>query len=118
MPLFDGGYEQGAVKIADAALQSALASLEQIRENDLEAVQEDYATRQESLQAIQYAQVAVQAGQVNYDAAVASREAGVGTVLQITTAEATLTQAQEQYVTAIYNYYIADSNLQRAAGLN
>jgi outer membrane protein TolC len=117
-PLFDGGYSKGAVRIADANLESALASLEATRQTILEAVEQDYATRQESLDAITYAQVAVQAGQVNYDAAVASREAGVGTVLQITTAEATLTQAQSQYVTAIYNYYVADSNLQRAAGLD
>jgi outer membrane protein len=117
-PLLDGGYSKGAVKIADANLFSVLATFEQTRQAILEAVEQDYYTRQESLQAITYAQVAVQAGQVNYDSAVASREAGVGTVLQITTAEATLTQAQSQYVTAIYNYYIADSNLQRAAGLD
>jgi outer membrane protein len=118
LPLFDGGNTHGAVRVADAALETALATFEQTRQAILEAVDQDYATRQESLQAISYAQAAVQAGQINYDAAVASREAQVGTVLQITTAEATLTQAQSQYVAAIYNYYIADSNLQRAAGLD
>jgi outer membrane protein len=117
-PLADGGFSRGAVRIADATLRSQLATLEQTRQTILEAVEQDYATRQESLQAITYAQVAVQAGQINYNSAVASREAGVGTVLDITTAEATLTQAQSQYVTAIYNFYIADSNLQRAAGLD
>ncbi len=118
LPLLDGGYSKGAVRVEDAALESALATFEQTRQTILEAVEQDYYTRQESLQAITYAQVAVQAGQINYNSAVASREAGVGTVLEITTAEATLTQAQSQYVTAIYNYYIADSNLRRAAGLD
>jgi outer membrane protein len=117
-PLFDGGYSKGAVRVADAALQSALATLEQTRESILEQVEQDYSTRQESLQAITYAQVAVDAGELNYKSAVASREAGVGTILEITTAEATLTQAQGQYVSAVYNFYIADSNLQRAAGLD
>jgi outer membrane protein TolC len=117
-PLFDGGYSKGAVRVADAALETSVATLEQTRQTIFQAVEEGYATRQEQLQAISYAQVAVDAAQLNYKSAVASREAGVGTVLEITTAEATLTQAQGQYVSAVYNYYIADSNLQRAAGLD
>ncbi len=39
-------------------------------------------------------------------------------MLDITTAQATLTQAESQYVTAVYNFYIADAQLQRALGQN
>ncbi len=49
---------------------------------------------------------------------VASRKEGIGTVLDITTAQATLTQAQSQYVSAVYNFYIADAQLQKALGRN
>ena len=39
-------------------------------------------------------------------------------VLDVATAQATLTQAQSQYVSAVYNFYIADAKLQRAIGRN
>jgi outer membrane protein TolC len=81
-------------------------------------VEQAYATRAESLQATSLAQAAVTAAQVNYDAAIESRRAGIGTVLDVTTAQATLTQAQDQYVVAVYNFYIADAQLQRDMGRN
>jgi len=49
---------------------------------------------------------------------IASRKEGIGTVLDVTMAQATLTQAQSQYVSAVYNFYIADAQLQRAIGRN
>jgi len=55
---------------------------------------------------------------VNYDAAVDARREQVGTVIEITTAQATLTQAQNQYVSAVYNFYIADAALLKATGRN
>ncbi|MBV9852830.1 MAG: TolC family protein [Armatimonadetes bacterium] len=117
-PLFDAGRARGVVRSTRAQRDAATDQLALIRQSIRQNVEQAYATRAEALQAAQLAQAAVQAGQVNYDAAVASRRAGVATILDVTTAQATLTQAQDQYVTAIYNFYTADAALRRAAGQN
>lgn len=117
-PLFDAGSARGAIRVAQAQkdiAENQLASLQQQIHQDVEQA---YATRAESLQATSLAQAAVTAALVNYDAAIESRRAGIGTVLDVTTAQATLTQAQDQYVVAVYNFYIADAQLQRDIGRN
>ncbi len=117
-PLFDAGLARGAVRIAEAGRDSALNQLELTRQQVRLDVEQAYSTREANLEAAGLAQAAVTAAQVNYDAVIASRKEGIGTVLDITTAQATLTQAQSQYVTAVYNFYIADAQLQRAIGRN
>ncbi len=117
-PLFDAGLARGAVRIAQAGRDSALNQLELVRQQVRLEVEQAYTTRQTNLEAAGLAQAAVTAAQVNYDAVIASRKEGIGTVLDITTAQATLTQAQSQYVSAVYNFYIADAQLQRATGRN
>ena len=117
-PLFDAGSARGAVRIAQAQRDSAQNQTEQIRQQIRLDVEQAYNTRATNLQAAGLAQAAVTAAQVNYDSAVAARQEGIGTVLDITTAQATLTQAQNQFVTAVYNFYIADAQLQRALGRN
>lgn len=117
-PLFDAGLARGAVRIALAGRDNALDQLELVRQQVRLEVEQAYSTRQTNPEAAGLAQAAVTAAQVNYDAVIASRKEGIGTVLDITTAQATLTQAQSQYVTAVYNFYIADAQLQRATGHN
>ena len=117
-PLFDAGKARGAVRVARAQRDAAQDQLAVIRQSIRQNVEQSYGTRAEALQATTLAQAAVQAAQVNYDAAVASQKAGVDTILDVTTAQATLTQAQDQYVTAIYNFYTADAALRRAIGQN
>ena len=117
-PLFDAGSARGAVRIAQAQRDIAANQLEQVRQQIRLDVEQAYNTRATNQLAAGLAQAAVTAAQVNYDAAVAARQEGIGTVLDITTAQATLTQAESQYVTAVYNFYIADAQLQRALGQN
>ena len=117
-PLFDAGSARGAVRVAQAQRDIAANQLEQVRQQIRLDVEQAYNTRAVNQLAAGLAQAAVTAAQVNYDAAVAARQEGIGTVLDITTAQATLTQAESQYVTAVYNFYIADAQLQRALGQN
>ncbi len=117
-PLFDAGSARGAVRVAQGQLDAARAQLESARQQVHLDVEQAYATRTQNLAATRLAQAAVTAAQVNYDAALAARREGVGTLLDITTAQATLTQAQNQYVAAVYNFYIADAQLARAVGRN
>jgi outer membrane protein TolC len=117
-PLFDAGATRGAIREAAGARDGAVDQLIAARQNVREAVEQQYYSRAETIEAARLAQVAVKAAQTTFDAAVASRKAGVSTIVDVTTAQATLTQAQDQYVEAVYEYYIADAALARAMGTN
>jgi outer membrane protein TolC len=117
-PLFDAGSARGAVHVAEAQRDAGRNQLEQTRQSVRRDVEIAVANRASSLQQTALAQAAVKAAQVNYDAAVDARKEGVGTVIDITTAQATLTQAQNQYVNAVYNFYIDDAALLKAVGRN
>jgi outer membrane protein len=117
-PLFDAGGARGGVHIAEASRDADLDRLEQLRQSVRLAVEQSYYNRALALQRTTLAQIAIQAAQASFDAATARRQAGVGTVLDITTAQVSLTQAQNQYVTAIYDFYTADAQLRRAIGQN
>jgi len=118
MPLFDAGFSHAAVKIAQANRDAAKDTLQANRNNVHLAVEQALATRSQTLNSASLAQTALQAAQVNYDSAVAQQREGLLTVVDVITAEATLAQSQQNYVATIYDFYIADADLQRAIGLN
>ena len=115
-PLFDAGGARGAVRVAEAGRDADLDRLEQLRQTVRLDVEQSYYDRQLAVQRITLAQAAIDAAQASFDAATARRQAGVGTVLDITTAQVSLTQAQNGYVTAVYDFYDADARLRRATG--
>jgi len=117
-PLFDAGGARGAVRVAEAGRDADLDRLEQLRQSVRLDVEQSYYDRALALQRTQLSQVAVQAAQASFDAATARRAAGIGTVLDITTAQVSLTQAQNGYVSAVYDFYTADARLRRATGQN
>jgi TolA-binding protein len=59
---------------------------------------------------------AQQAAQINYEAALESRREGIGSIVDVITAQTLLVQAQTSYVQAIYTFYGADAALARAIG--
>ena len=117
-PLFDGGGARGGVRIAEAGRDADLDRLEQLRQSVRLDVEQSYYDRALALQRTRLALIAIQAAQASFDAATARRQAGVGTVLDITTAQVSLTQAQNGYVSAVYDFYTADARLRRATGQN
>jgi outer membrane protein len=117
-PLFDAGASRGAVRQAQGQLDQAKDLYDQDRLQVRTNVEQAYNHDSQYLQTAVLAQDAVKAAQVNFDSAIAANKAGVNTIVDVTTAESTLVTAQSQYVTAVYNYYIADAQLRYAIGQN
>jgi outer membrane protein len=117
-PLFDAGGARGGVRVAEAGRDADINRLDQLRQSIRLDVEQSFYDRALALERTRLAQAAIAAAQASFDAATARRQAGVGTVLDITTAQVTLTQAQNQYVTAVYDFYTADARLRRAIGQN
>lgn len=118
VPVFDGGLSHGAVRIGRAQLREAQDEYDTVTQQVRLDIEQAYDSRDAAYQAAVLAQDAVKSAQVNVDAAIAERKEGVGTTLEVTTAVATLAQAQNQYVAAVYNTYTTEAQLDRAVGRN
>ncbi|HEY3414891.1 MAG TPA: TolC family protein [Armatimonadota bacterium] len=117
-PLFDAGSSRARVREASAGLRGAQAQLELSRQAIAADVESAYLSREEARSRITAAQSALTASRSNYDAASQSRTEGVGTILDVITAENSLITAETNTVQAIYDYYSADALLQRSVGAN
>ncbi|HEY3330910.1 MAG TPA: TolC family protein [Capsulimonadaceae bacterium] len=117
-PLFDGGAARSAVRSANAQVTGARAQTDATLLAIASDVEQSYIQREQAIEEARLAQVAVDAAQVNYDAITEARREGIGNVVDIAQAQLTLTQAQSQYVSAVYNYFEAHARLHRAAGIN
>lgn len=117
-PLFDAGASKAAVREAEAGLKQAQQSLELSRLDVAAAVESAYIQREEARTRLSAVRAALVASQENYNAATESRQEGVGTILDVITAQNQLVTAETQAVQAIYDFYVADALLQRSVGQN
>ena len=115
-PLFDGGLGRAQVRQNEAAVRANQANLESLKQQVAVDVEQAYRTLSQSRAAIPAAQAAVTAAEKNYEAALASRREGVGSIVDVITAQTALTQAQTNYFQAIFSFYAADARLARAVG--
>jgi outer membrane protein TolC len=117
-PLFDAGASHDAIVAARAQLDATVDQYEVIRQALRTQIEEDASNRAGALDQTHLAQAAVSAAQSSFDSEVAQLQEGLATVFDISTADVTLTQAQNQYVTALYSFYNFDAALQRDLGIN
>lgn len=116
LPLFNGGANRAAIRQAEEnqrAVEAQLASAKLAARLDVETA---YRTLQTAQAAIPAARAAQEAAQINYDAASESLKEGIGTIVDVITAQSQLVEAQTNYVQALYTLYSADTALQRATG--
>jgi outer membrane protein TolC len=116
-PLFEEGRLRGDARVADAALQQALA-----QENNLEG--QVRADVQDSILDIQAAAKLVKVAQSNMELASETLseaqeryKAGVSDNLEVSQALASVAQANDQYVGSLYQHNLAKLSLARAIGL-
>jgi outer membrane protein len=115
-PLFDGGRVEAAIKEAEANLRAAQAKAEgvriSVRQDAYQAILAAIQTRA-NLEATQSAQAAADAA---LQAAEGRYRAGVGTILEVTTARAQAAQAEVNAITARYDQQAALATLRHALG--
>jgi len=116
-PLYDGGNIRAAVEESKANLESTRQRYEQLRQNILLDVEQSYLTMLEARERADASRQAVEAARINYEAALESRRAEVGTIIEIIAAQAALVNAETNYTQAIYDYYIAEAQLRKATGV-
>lgn len=115
-PLFDGGASRAAIRQAEAIADQYAAQLASTKLAAKVDVETAFRTLQTARASVPAALTAQQAAQVSFDAASEARKEGVGTVVDVITAQSQLVQAQTNYVQALYTLYTADVALERAIG--
>lgn len=117
-PLFDGGKARGGLVIARAQRDASIDELSLIKLQIRQEVEQAYNSRSIYLQTANAAEAAVQAAQSNYSSAYEALTVGAGTIVDVTLAQTALVQAENQYVSTIYNFYIANAQFQHAIGVD
>jgi outer membrane protein TolC len=116
MPIWDAGVTRAREQDARYRLESAEARQEQTRIDISTSVQQAVLNIQNAAERLEASQVAVDSAARNLEAANERYRQGVVTVIDITTAQLNNFEAQNNAVQALYDYYIAQAQLQRAVG--
>jgi len=115
-PLFDGGLTRANLRQAEADFRSAQFRLLQTERDAYAEVESAFLSYSESGERLQAARLALNAAQRNFEAARDSFQEGVGTIVEVLTAQLALVTAQTNFVQAVYDSVIAELQLKLAVG--
>ncbi len=116
MPIWDAGVTRSRQLDARYNLEGAEAREQQTRIDLTTSVQQAVLNIQNAKERVDASAVAVDSATRNLEAANARYLQGVLTVVDITTAQLNYFQAQNNAISALYDYYIAQAQLKRAVG--
>jgi len=117
IPLFSGFSSPNQVAEAKAVLQNLKAQEENLKLSIRLEGEQAYLSLKEADERIRVTQKAVIHAQENYDLANGRYLVGVGSPLEVTDAQVSLTTARANYIQALYDYKIAEARIEKAMGL-
>ena len=115
-PLLDGGLTRANLREAEASLQSAQFRLQQAERDAYAEVESAVLSIREASERLEASKIAVAAAQRNFDAAQESLREGVGTIVEVLTAQLALITAETNLVQATYDATVAELQLRVATG--
>ncbi len=115
-PLFNGFLVSQRIAEAKSTLTVDQARKEALRQQILLQVRQDYLNLQAAHASIATAELAAQQAKENLDLANGRYATGVGSPIEVSDAFATYVSAQAAYTGALYQYKIAQANLENAMG--
>ena len=115
-PLFDGGLTRANLREAEASWEIAQFRLIQAERDAYAELESALLSLRESVERLEASRVAVAAAQRNFDAAQESLREGVGTIVEVLTAQLALTTAETNLVQATYDAAVAALQLRVAIG--
>jgi len=116
VPIFTGFLVRNQVEEAKANLNVLKANEESLRQTVFLDVQQAYLTLRAAEEAIPTAKLGVEQAQENLDIANGRYAAGVGSPIEVTDAEVSLSTARLSYIQALYADKVAQASLEKAMG--
>ena len=117
MNVFDSGVTAAKVRAAEANLYKAEETYRQTKDSVQLDVRSSYLSLREAEKRIATSKVAVESAQEDYRISQLRYQAGVGTNIDVMDSQVALTQAQNNYVQAFYDYNTSSASLAKAMGV-
>jgi outer membrane protein TolC len=114
--LFDGHLTKAAVAEARAQTEVLQGQLDTLRQKVVADVQKNYLDMVEAQARVQATRISLTQARENLELAQGRYSEGVGSPIEVTDAELSLTSAESARVSAQYDYEIALARLQRSTG--
>ncbi len=114
--LFEGFFTQNRVKETQALIETARANYESVELQVRLEVEQAYIAVVEADERIGAVEKAIESARENLRLAQGRYDAGVGTILELTEAQLSLTNAEADYVRALTDFRIGLAVLDRVAG--
>ncbi|QIR75339.1 TolC family protein [Sulfurospirillum diekertiae] len=116
IPIFTGFNTKYKVQAAQQQLKINEAEYDKLSQSANLEVYQTYQTLISETQATRTSSDLVASAQASYDLALGRYKAGVGTILDLLSAQSALASAKQQYIQSLYNWYITKASLAKAMG--
>ena len=116
IPIFTGFNTKYKVQAAQQQLKINEAEYEKLSQNASLEVYKTYQSLISETQATRTSSDLVASAQASYDLALGRYKAGVGTILDLLSAQSALASAKQQHIQSLYNWYITKASLAKAMG--
>jgi outer membrane protein len=116
IPIFNGFQTTYKVEESVRTYYSIKAQAEQEKQQVALEVEQGYANAGSAQERIKATRAAEQAAKENLELANGRYQVGVGSIIEVTDAQALYVTAEVDYVNSLYNYKIAEAQLLRAVG--
>jgi outer membrane protein len=116
MPIWDAGLTRAREREAAASLESNRARLEQARKDVEAEVQQAHLNLASAKERVDASRASVDAARVALEAANARYQQGLAITVDLTDAQLGFITASNDAINAIYDYYLARAQLNRAIG--
>jgi outer membrane protein len=116
IPIFTGFNTKYKVQAAQQQLKISEAEYEKLSQDANLDVYKTYQTLISETQATRTSHDLVASAQASYDLALGRYKAGVGTILDLLSAQSALASAKQQHIQSLYNWYITKASLAKTMG--
>jgi outer membrane protein len=116
VPLFEGLSTAYSLSQNKAQLRASVENYEVLRQNVTKEVNQAYLNVKTGWELIRATKKALEAARENLRLAWGRYQAGVGTIIEFTDAQVQFSQADLNFVEALYNYRVYEAQLDKAIG--
>jgi outer membrane protein len=103
IPLYDGSRSKENVRASKLGLDAERAALTQSERNAIAEIESAYKEYAQNIERLEASTIALEAAKINYQAAFDSRQEGAGDLIEVLTAQVSLTTAESNYIEAYYD---------------
>lgn len=116
IPLYDGGRTSENLRASRLSLQADRAFLAQAERDAIAEIESAYKEFSQNLERLEASSAALEAARLNYKAAFDSRQEGAGELIEVLTAQVSLTTAESNYIEAYYDTLVSQVRLLLVTG--